>query len=294
MLEKNLKFLGFSRDEIAIYLACLQFGSSSAAQISRATKIARVNCYFHLEKLLQKNILLESKSRGVKIFTAQNPRILVNREIEKLNIAREILPQLLAFSAENRRAPRIQFFEKKAGIKNIFEKMLEISTDEIVSFSNFEKLAKFFAGENFLQNHFENRLAQKIKSRFISPREKIAENFRENFFPKKFDEKFLEIFLVSPRQFFFESEISIFAGAIAIFNFHEKNPLGILVENSQLFKTQKAIFDLAWLGATGFVGWKILIEKNSRGKIRGKNLEKFSRKKKYFQKKFARKNFWKI
>ena len=253
MLEKNLKFLGFSRDEIAIYLACLKFGSSSAAQISRATKIARVNCYFHIEKLLQKNILTESKLRGVKIFTAQNPRILVNHEIEKLNIAREILPQLLAFSAENPRAPRIQFFEKKAGIKNIFEKMIETRRDEIVSFSNFEKLTNFFAGENFLQNHFENRISQKIKSRFISPRTEGAEDFLREFFPAKFDEKLLEIFLVSPEQFFFESEISIFAGAIAILNFNEKKPLGVLIENEELFRTQKAIFDLAWLGATRFI-----------------------------------------
>ena len=234
-------------------MACLKFGNSSAAQISRATKIARVNCYFYIEKLLKKGILSESKKNGVKIFLPANPRFLVNREIEKLNIAREILPQLLAFSAENQRAPRIQFFEKKIGIKNIFEKMLENSTGEIVSFSNFEKLTKFFVDENFLQNHFEMRFIKKIKSRFISPRSFYAEKFCDNFFEKKFDKNLLEIFLVSPEKFFFESEISIFDGAIAILNFDKKNPLGILVENEKLFRTQKAIFDLAWLGATGFV-----------------------------------------
>ena len=253
MLEKNLKSLGFSNEEIAIYLACLKFGSSSAAQISHITKIARVNCYFYIDKLLQKGILSESKKRGVKIFTPENPRILVNREVEKLNVAREILPQLLAFSKESKHQPRISFFEEKIGIKNIFEKMLETPGDEIVSFSNFEKLSKFFSNENFLQNHFEQRLAKKIKSRFISPYSLVAEKFDKDFFPKQFDKKLLEIFLVSAEQFFFESEISIFSGSIAIINFHKENPLAVLVENEELFHTQKAIFDLAWLGATGFV-----------------------------------------
>jgi len=259
MLEKNLKYLGFSREEIAIYLTCLKFGSSSVAQISRMTKIGRVNCYFYIEKLLRKGVLSESKKRGVKTFSAENPRIFVNKEIEKLNIAREILPELLAISSTNPQKPKIKFFEEKTGIKNIFEKMLEIRESEIVSFSNFEKLAAFFSGENFLQNHFQKRLEQKIKTRFISPRSKIAEKFREKFFPnlktvnKELKSLVPEIFLVSKNEFFFESEISIFSGSIAILNLNKKNPLGVLLENPELFKTQKAIFDLAWLGATSFI-----------------------------------------
>jgi len=36
-------------------------------------------------------------------------------------------------------------------------------------------------------------------------------------------------------------------------NLNEKNPIGVLIENTELFRTQKAIFDLAWLGATSFI-----------------------------------------
>jgi hypothetical protein len=73
------------------------------------------------------------------------------------------------------------------------------------------------------------------------------------FLAANLDQKLLEIFLISPKEFYFESEISIFAGSIAIMNLQEKNPVGVLIQTPELYRTQKAIFDLAWLGATSFV-----------------------------------------
>ncbi len=129
--------------------------------------------------------------------------------------------------------------------------MTEIRESEIVSFSNFERLGNFLP--DFLPSHFEKRLERKIKTRFISPKSAKAETFCDQFFPKEYNEALLEVFLISPDEFNFDSEITIFAGSIAILNLNEENPIGILVENPELFHTQKAIFDLAWLGATSFI-----------------------------------------
>ena len=81
---------------------------------------------------------------------------------------------------------------------------------------NFERLEKFLP--DFLPTHFEARLEQKIKTRFISPRSEKAETFCQRFFPKGYNESLLEVFLVSPDEFNFDSEITIFAGSIAILN----------------------------------------------------------------------------
>lgn len=251
MLEKNLKDLGLSSEEIRIYLALLEFGTSSVAGISRLTKIGRINCYHHIEKLLKKGFIRRSEKSKIAQFSAENPRVFINRQMEKLNLAKDLVPELLALSSQNPRKPRIQFFEGKAGIKNIFDQMLEHAGGEIVSFSNFEKLSSFLP--EFLPHHFEERLEQKIKTRFISPRTKTAEEFQVRFFPKKFDERLLEIFLISSEEFYFDSDISIFGGSIAIMNLSEENPVGVLIENPELFRTQKTIFDLAWLGATSFI-----------------------------------------
>jgi hypothetical protein len=69
------------------------------------------------------------------------------------------------------------------------------------------------------------RLENNIKTRFISPRDEKSDNFVENFFPKDFEKNLLEVFLISSQEFFFESEITIFDGSIAIINTTKENPV---------------------------------------------------------------------
>lgn len=252
-IERNLKFLGLSEDEVKIYLACLEFGQLPISGISRNTKIGRTNCYHHTEKLVSRGLLAISQKGGNKVFSAENPKIFINQEKERLNMAREMLPELLAISSHNPQKPKMQFFEGKEGIKNIFGKVLDSEASEVVSFSNFTKLTEFFSDTDFLRQHFIQRVEQKTKTRFISPRDTIAEKFVETFFPEDFDYKYLEVFLISSQEFSFDAEITIFAGSIAIANLSRKNPVGVLIENPELYRTQKAIFDLAWLGATSFI-----------------------------------------
>lgn len=250
-LQPTLKFLGLTDEESAIYLMLTEYGTSSVANIARVTKLGRVNCYHHLEKLSKKGLVSSSQKSKIKQFSAENPRIFVNQEKERLNLAESIVPDLLNLASQHPRKPKIQFFEGRQGIKNIFTAMLYQAEGEIVSFSNFEQLGGLFP--EFLSQHFQRRLDQGIKTRFISARDQKAEEFKNNFFPAEFDHRLLEIFLISPREFSFDSEISIFKDSIAIMNLSHENPIGVLIENPELYRTQKAIFDLAWLGATSFI-----------------------------------------
>jgi sugar-specific transcriptional regulator TrmB len=249
--ESSLRSLGLTDEEIKIYLALLQYGTQSVAGIARLSKLGRGNCYHYIDKLREKGLISQSQQQKVKHFSAENPKVFINREVEKLNLAREVVPTLLAMTSKHPQRPKIEFFEGKEGIKSIFTRMVQHRHTEIVSFSNFERLARFLP--DFLPEHFEQRLQQNIKTRFISPRNPVAEQFRDQFFPAKFDERLLETFLIAEETFFFESDISIFGGSIAIMNLSAKEPVGVLIENPELYHTQKAIFDLAWLGATSFI-----------------------------------------
>ena len=251
MIDLKLKQLGLCEEEINIYLVLLKYGGQSVSNISRLSKIGRINCYHYIDRMLEKGVIVKAQNKKVACYYAENPKVFINREIEKLNLAQSLVPELLAISIDASNKPKVQFFEGKEGIKNIFDKMLEVRESEIVSFSNFEQLAKFLP--DFLVEHFKQRVDQNIKTRFISPRNKVAEEFCNNFFPKVMDERLLEVFLISPDDFNFHSEITIFVGSIAILNLNEENPIGILIENTELYHTQKAIFDLAWLGATSFI-----------------------------------------
>ena len=252
-LLKSLEFLGLKKEEIKIYLCCLEFWNLAISSISRITKIGRVNCYHYVDKLVSKWYLISSKKSWTNIFTSEKPQIFLNKQKERLNLVENIMPDLMSISSNTPNKPNISFFEWTEWIKNIFKKLELLEDTEIVSFSNFSKLTDFFEDKLFLQNHFKNRLKKNIKTRFISPRDKKSDNFVEHFFPKNFDKNLLEVFLIWSNEFFFESEITIFEGNIAIINITKENPVWVIIENKSLYKTQKTIFDLAWLGATIFI-----------------------------------------
>ncbi|HID92208.1 TPA: hypothetical protein EYP45_03765 [Candidatus Peregrinibacteria bacterium] len=256
-IESSLNALGFSREESKIYLTCLESGSLPVSVISRNTKVGRINCYHYIEKLIEKGFLLSEKKSGVKHFMAENPKVIINTQQEKINIAHRILPEMLAMASSNPQKPKIQFFEGIAGVQKLFQKFLEFPNAEVVSFSNFKSLS--YLPEKFLKTHFEKRMKKNIKSRFITPNSPESQSFQKKFLRNNMtimEKDLVETFFISPDECNFSSEISVFSGNIAIFSLSGKNPeisQGVLIENPEIFKTQKSIFDLAWLGATSFV-----------------------------------------
>ena len=50
-----------------------------------------------------------------------------------------------------------------------------------------------------------------------------------------------------------DNEILLFGNAVGVVSLNPDELLGIIVESQTFTKTMKAVFDLAWLGATAFV-----------------------------------------
>ena len=54
-------------------------------------------------------------------------------------------------------------------------------------------------------------------------------------------------------QFLFENEVLVFNNSVGIVSLNQDELLGLIVESPAFARTMKAVFDLAWLGATAFV-----------------------------------------
>ena len=75
----------------------------------------------------------------------------------------------------------------------------------------------------------------------------------DQFLPKDYDPNLIEILLVNKEQFPFENEVLIFGNVVGIVSLNPDELLGLIVESPTLARTMRAVFDLAWLGATAFV-----------------------------------------
>lgn len=99
MLEKLLGKFGFTEKEAEVYLALLQYGKMSPAELAKLTRISRPTIYSVAKELVKKGILLEDLGGPHLLLVAKKPEdfmIVVNREQKKLDEKKRLVEETIA------------------------------------------------------------------------------------------------------------------------------------------------------------------------------------------------------
>lgn len=249
-LQSELVQLGLSEEEAKIYLILLEIGGAFASTIASKSHLPRVNTYYILEQLRKKGLLTVNLKGKVKFFIPEPPQVLVNQIEGQFISAKRLLPELLTVAHEQAFKPIIRSYEGLEGIKAIFDQTLEAKS-EVLGYTNLEALGRLLP--NYLPSYTQKLVKHHIKSRLLSPSTEEARRFVEDFFPEEYPEELLEILFVNPKEFNFENQIVIYDHSVAIISLNPQELMGVLIESAVHARTQRAIFNLAWLGATSFV-----------------------------------------
>lgn len=261
MIAELLK-LGLTDEEARVYLAVLEINGGAVSVIARKAGINRVSCYHTLEKLLKKRLLSQYDKSGVKCFAPEEPEKLEELALEKVNIAKILLPQLKSLTGAMGFKPKIRFYEGQEGVERVFTESLAAKKDlsaeapsgakaEILGYTDLKTVTEFFPA--FFRDYTHTRLKRGIKTRYLSPNTAESVHVIDPFLPKNYDPNLIEILLVNKDQFPFENEVLIFGNTVGIVSLKKEELLGLLVESATFARTMRAVFDLAWLGATAFV-----------------------------------------
>ncbi len=251
ILSTKLQELGFTKEEARIYLALLELGSAYVSSIAKKAGVHRVSCYHTLDKLVRRGVVSSFEKNKVKTFAVENPQIIVNQMEERFHRAKGMLPELLSITNSMAYKPKIQYYEGLQGVKNIFEDSLR-AKGEVLGYTNLAELPKVL-GEEYLRQHALKKSEQGIKTRMLSPLSKEALAYKKHYYPKGFDPYLLEILFINPKEFLFEYEINIYGDRVSLVSLNPNELIGLTIESAVYAKTQRAIFNLAWLGATSFV-----------------------------------------
>ena len=246
----ELERLGLTDEEAKIYLTCLEINGGPVSVIARKAGVHRVGCYHTLENLLKKKLLSQYNRNGVKCFAPEPPEKLEELAFEKVHLAKSLLPQLKDLVSASGFRPRIRFYEGMDGIERVFNESLS-TNGEILAYTNLSKLLCEIPV--FFTKYTKKRFQKGIKSRYLSPNTVESVHEIDPFLPKGYDPNLIEILLVNKQQFPFENDILVFGNSVGIVSLDKDELLGLIVESPTLAKTMKAVFDLAWLGATAFV-----------------------------------------
>jgi sugar-specific transcriptional regulator TrmB len=250
-LQLAIEKLGLNPKQASVYFSLLQLGSGSVIEISKITTEKRTTIYSILDILIQKGFVSLIKKGAHRKYFAEDPKkilYLYDEEIVKINEKKrsvlDILPELSSIYNVSSIKPKVKFYEGIEGLKLVFNETLNLKRgDEILAYSSAESIHKYF-GDEYVKNYLANRVSKGITQRAIVEYSPEALGHKTNDAKES-----RRTFLVDKEKFPFSNEINIFENKILILSY--KDFLGVLIESSEIAKTQRAIFELAWLGASG-------------------------------------------
>ncbi|KYK26723.1 hypothetical protein AYK26_07230 [Euryarchaeota archaeon SM23-78] len=229
-IEKTLENLGFSPNEIKVYLTLNDHGSNKAGRIAKLAKIDRSSCYNSLKSLQEKGLVSYVHIGKVKWFQATGPKRLLDYIKEQEEDIKKIIPLLHARHKASKIEGQVRLFKGIKGIKTIFLDMARTGKDNVVfgSEGQFSERMPEFAMQ------FDRLKREKnMRTKMI-----IRKGKREQD-TKRTEYRYISSVTESP------AVTNIYGDKICILIWTDE-PEGIIIENAAAAKAYKSYFDFMW------------------------------------------------
>jgi len=231
--EKVLERLGFSPNEIKVYLTLNDQGLMKAGKVAKIAKIDRSSCYNSLKILIEKGLVSYVITGNVKMFNATGPRRLLEYVKEQERDVEEIVPELHKRHKAAKVEGQVRMFKGIKGVKSIFLDIARKGEDNFVfgSEGQFSERMPEFALQ-FDRLKMEANIRTKL----------ILRKGRKEKDTKTTEYRYISKIAESP------AVTNIYGDRIAIVIWTDE-PEGIIIENAAAAKAYKSYFDFMWKNA---------------------------------------------
>ena len=234
---QELKELGLTDNEIKIYLALLELGTSTPSQISSKLGLSRSYVYDALDRLLEKEIVSTILVRNKKNFSANNPKRILESQKQKLENLRKIIPNLerLGSSRENIKVELHKGTYIYKILLNDITSLLKRGEEVLIFGIDDEFLMKnnpYY--EIHLEQYYKKLRNLNLKERcIVKSNAKIIEGW------EKTEYKFISEEIIGNTAF------EVYANKVAIFLWGSPNYL-ILIESKEAANSYRKQFEIMW------------------------------------------------
>lgn len=247
-LLSELINLGLSDKEARVYLASLELGPSSVAQIATEAEVNRATTYVILESLSQLGLVGKFDEDKKTYYAASGPETLESifevqkKEIdERRKLFNKVLPQLRLIDNQKSGKPIVKFYEGQDGTVSSNTELYgsaEVSEkgEPIRMIYPRDMVPKIFSQEE-LEAAVKIRLNRKIKSKVLCTTSGEVKNTLDG-----------ERLKIDSKKFPVSADINIYGDTVRIASLGKKLT-SILIKDRDIADTMKSLFDLAWEAA---------------------------------------------
>ncbi len=253
MLEPLFRELGFSPNEIEVYLCLADLGKASAATIAKRTSIPRTTAYSVLSSLIAKGVCSENTDSDSTYFCINSPSSLmriVETEKDALAVKEQSCRRLIElasplFRQQNYSVPRLQFFEGNKNVKSMLYDYTDAWHKSITEFDNtwwgYQDPSLLEEYTDWLYHHWKVRDPE-LKIQLFSQPAKIERKLKGT--PDK------RVIRSLPPGYNFSSSIWI-CGEYIIMLMTKQNPhYAFQIKDSVFASNLRLIFELLWTTTT--------------------------------------------
>lgn len=236
-----LKKLGFSDKSATVYLELLRLGPSSVRKLAQKSAMNRGTVYDALKHLKKQGLVNFYEKEAKKLFVVEDPnrlQDLVERQSAKLKEAdrklQAVIPELKSIYHKGGERPVSRYYSKTE-IHLILEdvlSMIERSDEKIYRIYSVAGIREYIYDD--FPTFSDARVAKGIKVKAIA----IGAGGELRGLDER---KWLDLAIDKP------TYIIIYFGKTAYISLDAKDePVGVVIENDGVYKTQKEIFDELW------------------------------------------------
>ncbi|MDH3352902.1 MAG: hypothetical protein OEL87_00455 [Nanoarchaeota archaeon] len=229
-VETTLEKIGFSPNEIKVYLTLNKNGSTKAGKISKLAKIDRSSAYNSLKSLQEKGLVSYVNIGKVKWFQVTGPRRILDYLKEQEEDVKEILPQLQEAHQSQKVEGQVRLFKGNKGVRTVFLDMIRTGENNYV-----------FGSEGQFSTRmpeFALQFDRMKKEKKIHTKNLIRKD-RKELDMKTSEHKYAPGVAESP------AVTNIYGDKIAIIIWTDE-PEAIIIENAAAAKAYKSYFDFMW------------------------------------------------
>lgn len=243
-LNSLLNKIGLSDKEAAVFSALMELGPSPVREVARAARINRGTAYDILKSLARQGLVSYFDTKTRQHFVAEPPEkllALVSEKQENLKVLKkqieESLPELSSAFKKQGGRPVVKMYEGKKGIRTILEDVLK--TFE----KSKQKVYYVYSSSTVRKNVYEampdfskQRISKKIRVKTI------ALGSGGKLFGLD-ERKWMQL----PEESLKPVYEIIYSGKVAHISLdNSANPVGVVIEDREIFETQKMIFEFNW------------------------------------------------
>lgn len=238
-LVESLQSLGLNEKQAKVYLALLALGRASAYSVAAKSGLKKPTTYVVLGELVEKGLVAKVPRMRKQLFVARSPEEFFALAEERLRVAKQALPELMAMATRERPKVRTMFFEGIGGIRQaLWYRFEELRGQEVVGFY----ASSHEAPKEFIDLAFEwcdEVERRNVRVRGIAPKHPSLSAWSDRYAKPMWDFKFVPFEMYS-------ATISIDVGDTFARIIGFRGLQAVIIENPDVACTIRQIFEMVW------------------------------------------------